>query len=207
MEGGVEGPRQHVQLVIVDAQAEHGLGDDPQSEGHHLPADLERTAGRAGGLPAGETLLHHLGHEGDERGDPAVGEGRLHEASLMPPALSLVEHQTAAEEELGALEERALPVVLLIVHQHTVDVVGKGDEVDRGEPQAQADEAVELQHGLGAEPRRVADHVGKDPNQRIPARTRREFLHPGLEKLPCTSVATLHPLTDGRQNRTVSLQK
>ena len=54
LQGGVEALRHHLELVLVDAQAEHRLEDDPQGERHHLVADLQRLAGVARRLPAGQ---------------------------------------------------------------------------------------------------------------------------------------------------------
>ena len=73
-----------------------------------------------------------------------MGDRRLHETALAPPALPFVDHQPVAEEESGALENVALPIIVMVLHQNVMVVLGKRDQIDRSKSQIEADQVVVL---------------------------------------------------------------
>ncbi len=103
---------------------EEGQSGNAQRQAHHLLRDVQRCITWIAALPALQHRGRRLTHQPTEAGQPFVMKGRLHEASLVQPGLSIVGEESIAEDLLGRLHHgKVFTVVAMILLEDALHLI------------------------------------------------------------------------------------
>jgi hypothetical protein len=126
------------------------------------------------GAPAATEPIREVRHDVSIPGDPVRMEGWRREAPLPQPEISLARQQAVSEDRCDVFkEERVLDEVAALSQQHRFDVPGVLKEEDFACREPEMDEISVLASAGGEEAQDVARKLGKAPDEKMPARSRR----------------------------------
>jgi hypothetical protein len=135
------------------------------------------------GAPSAAEPVREARHDVSITVDPVRMEGGSRETALPQPEISFARQQAVSEDRGDVFkEERVLDEVAALRQEHRFDVPGVLEEEDlaRGEPEI--DEVPVLAPAGGEEAQDIARKLGKAPDERMAARTRRPV--PGGTRRP-----------------------
>ncbi len=112
----------------LEVRAEDRQQHDFERELAHVVGDVHELAARGLRFPLGDEALVAGVDELRELGDDAAMERRLHHVALAFPQIAFAGHDAVAEQDLDPVQPHALGVVLVVRHQHALDIVGMVDE-------------------------------------------------------------------------------
>jgi hypothetical protein len=96
-------------------------------------------------------------HDGGEALDALAVKSRLRQAALAAPELPFAGEQTFANEGLHPADERAFPVIAIVVLQDMLDVIGMVQEMDgQKRRRVEADDIPVLTRGPAQHGQRIA---------------------------------------------------